>query len=211
MTTTPNVSRKRRQKNDCDGLNASPVCGAPSGAGAELFSSKQTNIQSFFTAFKKRRGVKRGRVPCTPPSDNSPMGLETPPSSQSTAASLVMTPPTPPETRNSTKVHVRVVKQPVPLQQMYLDLGQRDFAMQTICQTCGMLFVHGLSEDALQHKKICQDYLQGIPFNAKNARVVERRKGDIIVEVSRSKAGLSWKLVTKQKTNTMHLQTDSAI
>jgi hypothetical protein len=212
ITTMPNFSPKRRQGND-HGLNKSttastPVCGAS--GGAELFSSKQTSIQSFFASYKKRRGVKRGRVPEKPPSDNSPLRFATPPSSQSTAGSLVTTPPTTPATIKSTKLHTQVEKKRVPLQQMYLDLGQRNFAMQTICQTCGMLFVHGLSEDALQHKKICQDYLQGIPFNAKNARVVERRNGDIIVEVSCS-VNISGQLETNEKTNTLHRPTDSAI
>jgi len=44
------------------------------------------------------------------------------------------------------------------MEQMYLDLGQSNFAKPTICNMCGMLYVHGLSEDATQHDRICQDY-----------------------------------------------------
>lgn len=67
--------------------------------------------------------------------------------------------------------------------QMYLDLGQRDFGKQTICDTCGMLCVHGLSEDAREHQKTCRDFLHGVTFSAKNARVVARGKQGVIVEV----------------------------
>ena len=67
--------------------------------------------------------------------------------------------------------------------QMYLDLGQRDFGKQTICDTCGMLCVHGLSEDAKEHHKTCRDFLHGVAFFAKNARVVARGNQGVIVEV----------------------------
>lgn len=69
------------------------------------------------------------------------------------------------------------------LQQMYLDLGQANFGKQTVCHTCGMLFVHGLSEDSLQHERICQDYQKGIPFQLSNPRVVGKYASDIVVEV----------------------------
>lgn len=70
--------------------------------------------------------------------------------------------------------------------QMYLDLGQRNFAKQTICKHCGMLFVHGLDEDAKQHTAICIDVKQGVVFSLKNPRVVHSQKHDRtkIVEVS---------------------------
>lgn len=198
----------------------------------ELNSTRQTNIQSFFTVFKRPRSLKRGRTPETPPTDNSPIGLETPPSGQ--VDSPIHTTATPPSSKRQVAVHENQeivntkkrqckspskneTQQPQPstvgvLKQMYLDLGQRDFAKQTICQTCGMLFVHGLSEDAQQHKKICQDFLQGVPlFNATSARVVERRKGgDLIVEVRniiRSSCGTSAFLKLSQLTNQ---QTDSS-
>jgi len=58
-------------------------------------------------------------------------------------------------------------------QQLYLDLGQRNFAKNTECAVCGMLFVHGVSEDAKRHAAICKDYQQGVPFaSLDNARVV---------------------------------------
>lgn len=50
-------------------------------------------------------------------------------------------------------------------QQLYLDLGQRNFAANTECGVCGMLFVHGLVEDAQRHKAVCQDYVQGVAFH----------------------------------------------
>jgi len=63
--------------------------------------------------------------------------------------------------------------QPKKHQQLYLDLGQRNFAKNMECAICGMLFVHGLSEDAKQHAAICQDYKDGVHFSLlENARVV---------------------------------------
>jgi ESCO1/2 acetyl-transferase/zinc-finger of acetyl-transferase ESCO len=57
---------------------------------------------------------------------------------------------------------------------MYLDLGQRNFAQNQECTICGMLYVHGMEEDAKQHAAICQDYLRGVSFPStiKAARVV---------------------------------------
>ena len=49
-------------------------------------------------------------------------------------------------------------------EQLYLDLGQRDFAKQTVCAVCNMLYVHGLEEDTKQHAKICNHYKFGVPF-----------------------------------------------
>jgi hypothetical protein len=50
-------------------------------------------------------------------------------------------------------------------QQLYLDLGQSNFAANTECLVCGMLFVHGLEEDAKRHRAVCQDYLRGVAFH----------------------------------------------
>jgi zinc-finger of acetyl-transferase ESCO len=68
--------------------------------------------------------------------------------------------------------------------QLYLDFGQESFGRQEICPACGMLTVHGLLEDAKQHQKVCRLYKQGVPFHSKNARVVAKINGGIIVEVS---------------------------
>jgi hypothetical protein len=75
-------------------------------------------------------------------------------------------------------------KKPPKMQQMYLDLGQSNFAKPTICNMCGMLYVHGLSEDATQHDRICQDYQLGVPFQLSHPRVVGKHGGgDVVVEV----------------------------
>ena len=84
-------------------------------------------------------------------------------------------------------------------EQLYLDLGQRDFAKQTVCPMCNMLYVHGLEEDAKQHAKICNHYKFGVPFrfatnetqaNACRPRVVCKFAGkepeEFIVEVRSS-------------------------
>lgn len=60
-------------------------------------------------------------------------------------------------------------------QQLYLDLGQRNFGKQTVCSICGMLFVHGLAEDAKEHERICKEFREGVAFQldtTKACRVV---------------------------------------
>jgi len=70
-------------------------------------------------------------------------------------------------------------------QQMYLDLGQRDFAKRTLCGVCGMMYVHGLHEDIKQHDRVCKDFVLGVPFKASQARIVvqDDDKETSIVEV----------------------------
>lgn len=72
------------------------------------------------------------------------------------------------------------------LEQMYLDLGQRNFGRRTICKLCGMLVVEGVAEDIQQHAKICKDYKQGVAFCTQGRRVVANFAADAssIVEVS---------------------------
>ena len=59
-------------------------------------------------------------------------------------------------------------------QQLYLDLGQRNFGKQTVCDICGMLFVHGVEEDAKEHERICKEIREGVAFQfqRKACRVV---------------------------------------
>ena len=61
---------------------------------------------------------------------------------------------------------------------MYLDLGQATFASRTVCPTCGMLYVHGLAEDAAAHERVCSEHRVGVPFRGwKGERVVARWEG----------------------------------
>jgi hypothetical protein len=69
-------------------------------------------------------------------------------------------------------------------QQMYLDLGQRNFAKRTLCCVCGMMYdAHGAIEDIEQHNRLCKDYIHGVPFQASQARVVAKYDASSIVEV----------------------------
>jgi hypothetical protein len=69
-------------------------------------------------------------------------------------------------------------------QQMYLDLGQRNFAKRTLCCVCGMMYdANGAIEDIEQHNRVCKDYIQGVPFQASQARVVAKDDASSIVEV----------------------------
>ncbi len=76
--------------------------------------------------------------------------------------------------------------------QLFLDLGQKSFGKQTICDTCGMLRVHGLDEDDAQHAKICEDYKQGVVcLGWKNERMVAALgQDDRILEVRSDDAQL---------------------
>ncbi|CAB9498993.1 N-acetyltransferase ESCO2 [Seminavis robusta] len=72
-------------------------------------------------------------------------------------------------------------------QQLYLDFGQRDFGKQIVCQTCGMLYVHGVEEDVKGHERICKDYHEGVPFHLQSCRIVDKattkKESSFIVEV----------------------------
>ena len=57
--------------------------------------------------------------------------------------------------------------------QLYLDLGQSNFAARSICPICGMMTVHGMAEDDAEHERICSEYRKGVAFAGwKNERVV---------------------------------------
>ena len=57
--------------------------------------------------------------------------------------------------------------------QLYLDLGQSNFAARSICPICGMMSVHGMAEDDAEHERICSEYRKGIAFAGwKSERVV---------------------------------------
>jgi hypothetical protein len=60
-------------------------------------------------------------------------------------------------------------------QQLYLDFGQASFGSRSICPTCHTLVVHGISEDEIQHEKICKEFQMGVavPLNLlKNMRII---------------------------------------
>ena len=156
-----------------------------------------TRKASFLETHDRRRTPD---FPVTPPTPVSPHTPQTPPSLQEAHST---SPPTP-VTANVFPVFKKakqdnvvnsqhdLVRSAVPilrhgkkkiLAQTYLDLGQGDFGKRTICSTCGMLYVHGLNEDAQQHSRICLDYMKGIPFNVSHARVVDSDSVGSIVEV----------------------------
>jgi hypothetical protein len=143
--------------------------------------------------------------PLTPPTPVSPQTPLTPPTAQDAP---LATPPSPDnvavifkkakrETTTQTNPKDSSIDQsnePPPsvsnkrqekkaLEQTYLDLGQVDFGKRTVCNTCGMLYVHGLNEDSKQHSRICMDYMKGVPFAVPQARVVATDSKGSIVEV----------------------------
>lgn len=75
--------------------------------------------------------------------------------------------------------------------QLYLDFGQKSFAKQIICLSCGMLLVHGVEEDFKAHEKICREYKEGVSFSGwAKERVIWRKSNsnngcvERIIEVS---------------------------
>mmetsp|Transcript_10085 Transcript_10085/g.14805 ORF Transcript_10085/g.14805 Transcript_10085/m.14805 type:complete len:334 (-) Transcript_10085:30-1031(-) len=182
----PQPPKKRSRKSKIDNRRGTEICFAPA-------QCKQANIQSFFSTFKRPRCTlkKSELTPCTPPSLLSTKSIETPPSIITPRESLVETPPTTENRDENWHSNIKgdklkrtfKVKDQSSLQQLYLDLGQKNFGKQTICEICGMLFVHGLSEDDRQHKRVCQDFQKGVQFQAKNARIVEKTKNGDIVEI----------------------------
>jgi hypothetical protein len=44
----------------------------------------------------------------------------------------------------------------------FLDLGQANFGKQSVCPICGMLTVHGVEEDRMQHEQICDVHKNGV-------------------------------------------------
>lgn len=136
----------------------------------------------------------------TPPTPVSPHTPQTPPTLQAAPSESPPTPATADvltvfkkaKRDNIVQSQQVLVRSAVPilrggekkaLEQTYLDLGQGNFGKRTICSTCGMLYVHGLNEDAQQHSRICLDYMKGIPFNVSQARVVNSDSVGLIVEV----------------------------
>jgi hypothetical protein len=68
--------------------------------------------------------------------------------------------------------------------QTYLDVGQESFGEKSFCRTCGMLYDQRLEEDSKQHSRVCQDFVQGVPFHVETARVVAScGTGASIIEV----------------------------
>jgi len=147
----------------------------------------QTSIRNFFApsdrshrtlpiSHRKRKGGSPNQIPAA--GDAEERSSSSSSSSQRTVAA------TPPlrnhcsniNQRSSKRANVTLPKKKKH-QQLYLDLGQKNFAENTECEICGMLFVHGLTEDAKRHATICQDYKRGVPFASfENARVVQKDK-----------------------------------
>ncbi|GAX09391.1 N-acetyltransferase [Fistulifera solaris] len=48
------------------------------------------------------------------------------------------------------------------LEQLYLDLGQRDFGKPVLCPTCGMMYVPGVEEDGMAHAQMCHAFQHGV-------------------------------------------------
>jgi hypothetical protein len=70
-------------------------------------------------------------------------------------------------------------------EQLYLDLGQRDFGKPVHCHTCGMMYVPGVKEDGLTHAQRCHVFQHGVRWTPTPAmRLVNKVSADeCILEV----------------------------
>lgn len=172
-----------------------------------FFGNAATSTKKKTTSFQDNS--KKGKTPCfcslTPPTPISPQTPLTPPTEQAPPGAVATPPssvgadcvalifkkakrdstPTKAQT-DSVNTFCNSGKPKKALEQTYLDLGQKSFAKRTICNTCGMLYVHGLNEDSQQHSRICMDYMKGVPFTIPQARLVSSYLNGSIVEVRHS-------------------------
>ena len=122
-----------------------------------FFSVDNTKRQKYYAARqkKKRPRVELGKAMTTSPSTRggvrSPQGTTLPDCRSTTTSS----------TKKSKTTRTKQKQQ----EQLFLDLGQRDFGTRTVCPLCGIMFVHGVAEDLRQHQTICQQFRHGVPFH----------------------------------------------
>lgn len=168
-------------------------------ASADIPKSRQSSMQSFFanTAGNKKRMRVRSppttvaqATPDTPPTPAPPsLHSQETPLLEYTSASLGQSSLSKSHTSNMMMITTRSERNrqessKKSFQQMYLDLGQRNFAKRTLCGVCGMMYdAHGAIEDIEQHNRVCKDYIHGVPFQASQARVVAKDDASSIVEV----------------------------
>lgn len=205
MATRRDTKASSREENNSSKLSSSSASEKSKIAATKSTTSRQTSLRNFFgtagttkrtVSFQKQNVQKKASNFCllTPPTPVSPQSLPTPPTEQDAHAAA--TPPSPDnvavvfkKAKRETSQEKNVTDSRVSksgkkaLEQTYLDLGQVDFGKRTICQTCGMLYVHGLNEDSKQHSRICMDYMKGVPFTVPQARVVATDSKGSIVEV----------------------------
>jgi hypothetical protein len=202
------VTRLRKKVEKAIGVSKSskkqPKSGASrttfdSWASADIPKSRQSSMQSFLAP-----SGGKGILVRSPPTTVTQATPDTPPTPA--PASLIHSQETPPpesasvslesqsSVRKSHTSKMRMINtrgetnrqesSEKVFQQMYLDLGQRNFAKRTLCCVCGMMYdAHGAIEDIEQHNKVCKDYIHGVPFQASQARVVAEDDASSIVEV----------------------------
>jgi N-acetyltransferase len=102
-----------------------------------------------------------------------------------------------------------------PMAQLFLDLGQANFGKQSVCPICGMLTVHGVEEDRIQHEQICDVYKNGVELQIRrnggtststsgaaststSARVVSRISSTTWIAEIRPTDSLAWQQKLQQ-------------
>jgi len=70
----------------------------------------------------------------------------------------------------------KIKKTNTKMRQLFLDVGQKNFAKQMVCSICGMLYIHGVAEDVHEHERICKHYRDGVAFqiNPQSCRIVAK-------------------------------------
>jgi zinc-finger of acetyl-transferase ESCO len=87
-------------------------------------------------------------------------------------------------TTTTTRKCLEYSNQPKKGKQLYLDFGQRDFAKTTVCPVCGMLYVHGVEDDAKRHAVACKQYTDGVTFHLSTSTTNSSSVARIVNEFS---------------------------
>jgi N-acetyltransferase len=99
----------------------------------------------------------------------------------------------PPQPQSTSNNQTKKKKKSNNHQQLFLDFGQSSFGKRSVCNICGMLRVHGVTEDDIQHAKVCKDYKEGVTclgwknertlIHFNNDKTTPTRNDDRIIEV----------------------------
>lgn len=128
----------------------------------------QTSIRSFFVKTTNIRKRPVSAISTTTTTLNSTQSSISSQPRSDDISSTSLPSASPPNTHQS-RTSLPVVTVPKPSrrsqQQLYIDLGQRNFAATQICHICGRLVVHGVARDIKEHEKFCHNYQHGVVWS----------------------------------------------
>ena len=137
--------------------------------------TNQTSIRSFFvqtttTTSIRKRPLSAISTSVTATLNSTPSSISSQPCFDDTSSTSLPSGSPPnihPTIQSRASLPVATVPKSSrrPQQQLYIDLGQRNFAATQICPICGMLVVHGVPRDIKEHEKFCHNYQHGVVWS----------------------------------------------